>query len=160
MSQTPKPDNREIVSTSLRLLAMRDMSRVEFERKLATKGFSAEDIATAVEWCGAEGWLNEARYAESTARRLGHKYGASRIAQTLMQKGVPKAAVAETVSAMKDGEAARAQEVLQRKFHGVPVTAEDRAKQIRHMQARGFSYAVIKLAMASIADEAVDESAE
>ena len=149
MSQTPKPAKREIVSASLRLLAMRDMSRIEFERKLVARDFTPEDIAEAVVWCEAEGWLDEARFAEVTARRLGHKYGATRIAQTLKQKGVPSGAVAETLSAMKDGEMARAQTVLARKFHEPPTSAEDRAKRIRYMQTRGFSFEVIKRAMRS-----------
>ena len=151
MSQTPKPANREIVSASLRLLAMRDMSRMEFARKLAAKAFTPEDIAAAVVWCEADGWLNETRYAEVTARRLGHKYGATRIAQTLKQKGVPNGAVAETLSAMKDGELARAQAVLERKFRDAPSNAEQRAKQIRYMQTRGFSFDVIKRAMCAAA---------
>ena len=58
MANAPKPTNREIVSASLRLLAMRDMSRAEFERKLAAKEFTPEEIAEAVVWCEAEGWLN------------------------------------------------------------------------------------------------------
>ena len=147
MTQTPKPANREIVSASLRLLAMRDMSRMEFERKLTAKKFTPEDIAAAVVWCEAEDWLNEARYAEATARRLGHKYGATRIAQTLKQKGVPNSAVAETVNAMKDSEVARAQAVFERKFHDAPTSADERAKRIRYMQTRGFSFDVIKRAM-------------
>lgn len=151
MSDVPKPANREIVSASLRLLAMRDMSRVEFERKLAAKQFNADDIAAAVVWCEADGWLNEARYAEVTARRLGHKYGASRIAQTLKHKGVPAETIAEAVDSMQEGEVARAQAVLQRKFHAVPSTIEDRAKQVRYMQTRGFRYDVIKCAMAMLA---------
>ncbi len=147
MTHTPKPANREIVSASLRLLAMRDMSRIEFERKLAAKEFTPEDIAEAVVWCEAEGWLNEARYAEVTARRLGHKYGASRIAQTLKQKGVPESTVADAVNGMRDTEVARARDVLDRKFHQLPTSAEERAKQIRYMQTRGFGYDVIKKAL-------------
>ena len=123
------------------------MSRIEFERKLAAKAFTPEDIAAAVVWCEADDWLNEARYAEVTARRLGQKYGATRIAQTLKQKGVPNSAVAETLSAMKDGELGRAQAVLERKFSEAPTNAEERAKQIRYMQARGFRFEVIKRAI-------------
>lgn len=144
---------------------MRDMSRVEFERKLAAKEFSAEDIAEAVVWCEAEGWLNETRYAEGTARRLGYRYGASRITQTLKQKGVPDAVVATAVGEMKDTEVARAREVLMRKFgesfagqpqgetHGAPIDHDTRVKQIRYMQTRGFSYDTIKRAMRPAEDD-------
>ena len=155
MPNASKPANREIVSASLRLLAMRDMSRAEFERKLTAKEFSAEDIAEAVVWCEAEGWLNENRYAEVAARRLGYRYGAARITQALKQKGVPDEVVASAVGEMKDTEVARAREVLMRKFgegfagqhDGEPIDHDTRAKQIRYMQARGFSYDTIKRAI-------------
>ncbi len=149
MSKTPKPANREIVSASLRLLAMRDMSRIEFERKLAAKEFTPEDIAKAVQWCEAEGWLDEARFAEVTARRLGYKYGTARIAQTLKQKGVPDAAAADALQTMRETEVARACEVLARKFGEAPADADARAKQIRYMQTRGFGYETIKKAFAA-----------
>jgi regulatory protein len=155
VANAPKPTNREIVSASLRLLAMRDMSRVEFERKLAAKEFTPEEIAEAIVWCEAEGWLNETRYAEGTARRLGYRYGASRVSQTLKQKGVPDEMVATAVGEMKDTEVARARDVLLRKFgeSAVGQSADQvkdhdtLAKQIRYMQTRGFSYDVIKRAM-------------
>ena len=140
---------------------MRDMSRAELERKLAAKAFSQEDIADAVVWCEAEDWLNEARYAEIAARRLGYRYGALRITQTLKQKGVAGAVVAAAVGEMKDTEVARAREVLTRKFgeslmeqrQSESIDHDARAKQIRYMQARGFSYDVIKRAMRPTEDD-------
>jgi regulatory protein len=154
--KTPKPENREIVSASLKLLAMRDMSRVQFVDKLTKKEFNAEDISEAVAWCEAEGWLNEARYAEVAARRLGHKYGASRVAATLRQKGVNDEAVASTINAMKDSEFSRAKAVWIRKFETLPDTADARAKQTRYLQSRGFSFAIIKRVLSGEVEEGRD----
>ena len=109
LSPIKKPENRALITASLKLLALRDMSRIQFEQKLVSKEFSRDDIAAAVVWCEAEGWLNEARYAESLARRLAQKYGASRIGQTLKQKGVDDEIAADTLAAIKDGEFLRAQ---------------------------------------------------
>ena len=148
-----KPENREIVSASLKLLAMRDMSRVQFVDKLTKKEFNTEDIREAVAWCEAEGWLNEARYAEVAARRLGHKYGASRVAATLRQKGVNDEAVASTINAMKDSEFSRAKGVWMRKFETLPDTADARAKQTRYLQSRGFSFAMIKRVLSGEVEE-------
>jgi regulatory protein len=100
----PKPDNREIVSASLRLLAMREMSRAEFAKKLKAKEFSSEDIAQAIAWCEAEGWLNEVRYAEVAARQWGQRYGTSRVAQRLRQKGVNDEVIADTICTLKESE--------------------------------------------------------
>lgn len=140
----PKPENREIVSASLKLLAMRDMSRIQFVDKLKKKEFNSHDINEAIAWCEAEGWLNEARYAEVTARRLGRKYGSSRVAATLRQKGVNDETVISTIAATKEGECSRAYNVWTRKFDSPPDTTEARVKQTRYLQTRGFSFAVIK----------------
>jgi regulatory protein len=144
MANVPKPDNRELVSASLKLLAMRDMSRMQFEEKMAKREFSPEEIAEAVAWCEAEGWLNESRYAEVAARRLGQKYGATRVAQTLRQKGVNDEAVAQAIADMADTEFSRARNVWARKFDAIPESAEVRSKQTRYLQSRGFSFAIIK----------------
>jgi regulatory protein len=146
-SHVPKPQNRELVSASLRLLTMRDMSRIEFQRKLAVKGYEQTDIAEAAAWCIAEGWLNEARFAEVAARRLGHKYGASRVAQSLKQKGVTESAIEETITALKATELDRARAMWMRKFGEVATSADAKAKQMRYLQTRGFSYAVAKEAV-------------
>jgi regulatory protein len=139
-----KPKNREIVTASLRLLAMRDMSRAQFVDKLTAKEFTPEDIAEAVAWCEAEGFLDEVRFAEVAGRRLGQKYGTSRIAQTLRQKGVNTETISATVDAMKETEFARAYEVSVRKFGELPSDGDTRTKQTRYLLSRGFSYAVVK----------------
>jgi len=148
MEKASKPENREVVSASLKLLAIRDMSRSQFVDKLKKKEFNEHDINAAIAWCEAEGWLNEARYAEVAARRLGHKYGASRVAATLRQKGVNDDAVTHTIAAMKEGEFSRACSVWARKFDQLPDAAEVRAKQTRYLQSRGFSFAVTKRVLA------------
>ena len=140
----PKPQNRELVSASLRMLAMRDMSRMQFVQKLSAKAFASEEIGVAVAWCEAEGWLNEARYADVTARRLGQKYGASRISHTLRQKGVNDLAIAETVAILRESELARALRIWSRRFAAIPDSADARVKQTRYLQSRGFSFDVIK----------------
>ncbi len=141
---TTKPENRELVSASLRLLAGRDMSRAEFIKKLVNKEFNAQEIESAADWCVAEGWLNEARYAESAGRRLGHKYGASRVAQTLRQKGVSEEALSATMPALKESDWERARALWLRRFREPATSAEEKSKQIRYLQSRGFSFDVIK----------------
>jgi regulatory protein len=143
-----KPDNRELVSASLRLLAGRDMSRAEFIKKLTAKEFLASEMEAAADWCVAEGWLNESRYAESAGRRLGQKYGASRIAQTLRQKGVSEEALSNAMPALKESDFERARVLWLRKYGDVASTAEEKSKQIRYLQTRGFRFDVIKQVIA------------
>ncbi len=128
------------------------MSRAEFVRKLAAKEFTPLEVEAAADWCAAEGWLNESRYAQNTARRLGVKYGASRVAQTLRQKGVTEEEITEGVAALKDSEGARAREVWERHFRAPPADAQDRAKQSRYLQARGFHFDTIRQLFKSLAE--------
>ncbi len=139
-----KPENRALVTASLRILAGRDMSRAEFVRKLAGKDFTALEAEQAADWCIAEGWLNEARYAENASRRLSARYGASRVAQKLRQKGVTAEQVDSGMAALKETEAARAREVWERKFVQAPADGAEKAKQSRYLQSRGFSFDAIR----------------
>ncbi len=150
----PKPANRELVSAALRLLARRDMSRKEFTTKIGRGEFSVDEIESVTAWCAAEGFLNEARYAEGKARVLGNRYGARRVGATLKQKGVIDELVETAVTALKETDFARAREMWLRKF-GEPATDQNsRNKQVRYLQSRGFGFDVIKRVIKG--DEAED----
>ena len=140
----PKPANRELVSAALRLLARRDMSRKEFISKMGRGEFAVDEIESVAAWCAAEGFLNEARYAEGKARVLGNRYGARRVGATLKQKGVVEELVETAVAALKETDFARARDMWLRKF-GEPATDQNsRNKQVRYLQSRGFGFDVIK----------------
>jgi regulatory protein len=153
MANIAKPDNRELVSAALKLLAGRDMSRADFTSKLRSREFSPGDVEAVADWCQAEGWLNEARYAEGASRRLGAKYGAKRVAQTLRQKGVDDEAISASMAALKESEVDRARILWSRKFGAAPSSADERAKQIRYLQSRGFGFDTIKKVINGADDE-------
>jgi regulatory protein len=140
----PKPANRELVSAALRLLARRDMSRKEFTTKISKGEFSTDEIESVTAWCAAEGFLNEARYAEGKARVLGNRYGARRVGATLKQKGVVDELVETAVTALKETDFARAREMWLRKFGEPAADQNSRNKQVRYLQSRGFGFDVIK----------------
>jgi regulatory protein len=146
-SGVPKPSNRALVSAALKLLARRDMTRTEFVSKLQSREFTAEEAAQAADWCAAEGWLDESRYAEVNARRLGQKYGASRVAHQLRQKGVNAGDLSEVVDALKLTERARARALWQRRFGEPPTSVLEMQRQLRYLQSRGFSYEIAKSAI-------------
>lgn len=148
-----KPESRELVSKALAMLSRRDMSRSEFITKLIAAEYSKEDVEAVADWCASEGFLNEARFAEGNARRLGVKYGARRVGATLKQKGVPEEVVAETMAALKDTELARAQALWLRKFHEPASDSNERNRQIRYLQSRGFGFDVIKKVITGVVDE-------
>ena len=148
-----KPENKALVSAALRLLSRRDYSRTEFIKKLGAGEFDKADIEAAADWCHAQGFLNESRFAESTSRRLGAKYGVQRVAHTLRQKGVAEEQVSAMISTLKDSEQDRASALWMRKFGKIAESGEEKSKQIRYLQSRGFSFAIIKQVIARAADE-------
>lgn len=148
-SGVAKPSNRALVSAALKLLARRDMTRTEFVSKLQAREFTADEANQAADWCAAERWLDESRYAEVNARRLGQKYGASRVAHQLRQKGVNDGDLSEVLDALKLTERARAHALWQRRFGEAPTSALETQRQLRYLQSRGFSYATAKAAIQS-----------
>lgn len=147
-----KPENKTLVSAALKLLSRRDYPRTEFIRKLVSAEFDKADVEAAADWCHAQGFLNESRFAEATSRRLGAKFGAQRVAHTLRQKGVAEDQISAAISTLKESEHDRARALWTRKFATVAGSADEKSKQIRYLQSRGFSFAIIKQVIAGTGD--------
>ena len=126
---------------ALRLLARREHSRAELERKLGPHAGSSDVINGVVEVLVQKKQLSDERYAEERARSLSRKYGAARIRQDLKSKGVDPEFISR-VSA--EGELDRARAILERKYREPAATREERAKRMRFLQSRGFSTDVIR----------------
>ena len=146
-----QPDTAtELRARALRLLARREHSRKELERKLSPYAESSEALDVLISELKTKSQLSEARFAEERARQLSRKYGAARIRQDLKSKGVGEELV-EHVSSEGDLERARA--ILERKYRQPAATREERAKRMRFLQSRGFSSEIIfKLLSARDAD--------
>jgi regulatory protein len=134
---------------ALRLLALREHTRAELERRLAPH--AADDparqaeLARALDELVAKGLISEARVVESTLHARAGKLGAARVLNELRRKGVGTAALADAAETLRDTELERARAVWRKKFGGQPgaaarsSSAADRAKQLRFLAARGFS---------------------
>ena len=112
------------------------------------------EVEGAADWCQAQGFLNESRYVEGTARRLSAKYGVNRVTHTLRSKGVTEQAIADVTPELKENELAQAQAIWTRKFREPPVDANAKSKQIRYLQSRGFSFNIIKRVITGVTDTA------
>ena len=136
-----RPDTAtELRARALRLLARREHSHRELERKLSPYAESSEALDVLISELKAKNQLSEARFAEERARQLSRKYGAARIRQDLKSKGVGEELV-EHVSS--DGDLERARAILERKYRQPAATREERAKRMRFLQSRGFSSDII-----------------
>ena len=141
---TPPPSKRRRdeptpAARALRLLARREHTRRELEQKLAPHVEDAAEIQRVLDDFTARGWLSEARAAEQLVRAKRGRYGASRIRQTLADKGVPAELIASSLQALKDTELDTARAVWARKFKTPPATPAERARHVRFLQSRGFS---------------------
>lgn len=138
---------------ALRLLSMREHSRVELERKLAR--FEEEDgtLAKALDELQAKGFINEARVIESVLHRRAGKLGAARIKQELQSKGLDPQAVRDAVTGLQETERERAQEVWCRKFGAAPADAKEAVRQMRFLATRGFTTDVIRRVVGGKTDD-------
>ena len=131
----------ELRARALRLLARREHSRQELERKLSAHAGSSEALNALVSELKTRNQLSEARFAEERARWLSRKYGAAKIRQDLKAKGVPEGLIARFAS--PQDELQKAREILERKYRSPAATREEKAKRARFLQSRGFSSEII-----------------
>lgn len=121
------------------LLARREHSRLELARKLADRGFSADEVEPVLERLADEGWQSDRRYAESLIRaRSARRYGPDRVANELSQHGVDEAVASAAFAAEPQDWAALAREQLLARFREPPADFPERARRHRHLVRRGF----------------------
>ena len=140
-------DKPSLKGRALRLLAQREHSRAELQRKLAMHEEAPGELAQALDELQAKGFIDEQRVIESVLHRRAARLGASRVRQELQAKGLPAEAVAQAVEALRGSEVERAREVWRKKFGSAPTDAAQRAKQMRFLAARGFGGEAIRRAV-------------
>lgn len=130
-------------SRALGLLARREHSRAELQRKLSPHTEDAQELIDLLDDFTRRGWLSDARFAEALVHDKQAKFGTSRLAYELRERGVEDSVIREQMVTLKDSELDRARQVWQSKFGVLPEDAKARAKQMRFLQSRGFSFDVI-----------------
>jgi len=144
------PEARPPLALALNLLSRRDHSEAELRRKLAPKGFPAEELDTAMTRLRDAGYLNDRRFARSFAEaaiRNGRGYG-FRLRLELSRRGIPDEIIEDTLASLgaEYEEIATLSELMARKFEGFdPQRADERQKRrvISYFQRRGYSLAAI-----------------
>ncbi len=151
---------------AIQWLSQREHSRLELARKLRTHlNQAARQAARLTEaqglGRGAEpaqpsdlevnalldeleklGYLSDHRFAESRVRTRSARLGTSRIRAELSQHGVSLDASA--LKDLRDSECSRAHALWQRRFGGERAEeAQERARQMRFLSARGFASDVV-----------------
>ncbi|MDS0846617.1 recombination regulator RecX [Burkholderia cenocepacia] len=134
---------RSLKGRALGYLSRREYSRAELARKLAPYVDEGESIEPVLDALEQEGWLSDARFAESLVHRRASRVGVARIVSELKRHAVGDSLVEEVNAQLRETELTRAQAVWRKKFDALPQTPAERAKQARFLAARGFSSATI-----------------
>ena len=129
---------------ALRLLAGREHSRAELEKKLRTHEAEPGELQRALDDLQAKGFIDEQRVVDSVLHRRATRLGAGRVKQELQAKGISAEAVAEAVEGLRGTELERAREVWRKKFGELATDPAGRAKQMRFLASRGFGAEAIR----------------
>ena len=139
---------------ALGLLVRREHSRKELTRKLTARGIEAEDAQAAVERMTAEGWQDDARFAELLVRsRANNGYGPVRIRAERGMHGLDRDTVVAAMEAYDGDWTENARDLARRRFPG---RLDDRAIQRKaadFLLRRGFSGDQVRAAVRLDDDE-------
>jgi len=136
---------------ALDLLARREHSRRELERKLDARGFAEELIAPTLDALEESGELASARFTESFIRaRAAKGQGPARIRAELAERGIDREQAAELLQRADIDWAAIASSVRDKRFGPQrPSDFKERARQARFLEYRGFDGGQIGSALKS-----------
>ena len=143
ISQTTSKDIR---LSAMNLLARREHSRRELQEKLGRRFEHSRLISSVLAQLEEDGLLSDQRYSEAYINGRANKlYGPERIKQELRQAGIDDQLIELTLDESGIDWQERLRQLKQKKFGNMPITGiEERAKQQRFFQYRGFSNELIR----------------
>ena len=143
---------------ALKLLAQREHSRLELQRKLAAHVEEGDDLNAVLDELEQRGFISVERVVESVLRSKAGRYGAARLVHDLRSKGLDDEVVRNASEQLRDTELERARELWRKRFGTPPADIKEKAKQLRFMASRGFSSAVASRVLREAPYSAFDES--
>ncbi|BDU16065.1 recombination regulator RecX [Lysobacter auxotrophicus] len=127
------------VQRALGLLARREHSRKELNRKLTSRGLDAEEVQAAVDRLAGEGWQDDTRFAESLVRsRAASGYGPLRIRAELSTHGLDGEAIARAMATFEGDWKESARDLVRRRFGKALEELAQRRKAADFLIRRGF----------------------
>ena len=147
----------QLKQTAARMASGRMLSKKEVQRRLTKKGADEEEAAEMADWLESLGAVDDAGYAGAVARHYGAMgYGAGRVRQELMRRGVPRELWDEALAQLPPaGEAIR--RFLDAKLRGRAMTPEESRRLAAALQRRGFSWNDIRPAL-NEREQEIDET--
>ena len=129
----------------MRVLAVREHSTQELRRKLRQRGGEAAVVEAVLERLTADGMLSEERFVEAYLRsRIGRGQGPIKIRAGLVERGVSRGLVEETLDFDSGFWNEHAQTVQARRFgNEAPADGSEWSRRARFLSARGFPSDVV-----------------
>ncbi len=152
MPRSSKPDPEDPIAcerVAVGLLARREHSRLELERKLRARAFDAGVVTAALDRLEGQGLLDARRFISSFIEsRAARGFGPVRIRAELGERGAAPEEAAAVLAATERDWAALAARVRRKRFGAAPPkTFEERARQARFLQYRGFDPGDVEAAL-------------
>ncbi len=132
--------------SAMNYLAIREHSSLELKNKLIRKGFLEDIVDEVLYKLQIDKLLSDARFAESYIRYRANKgFGPIKIQQELQQRGITGELVTELINSNDDFWLINIQQAYKKRFGSTShKNKQELAKQIRFLQARGFTSSQIK----------------
>lgn len=128
-------------------MGKRDYSRMELRNKILnyseSLGINKVDLELVLDELENKDWLSDHRFAEQFVLSKKKKFGVRKIAHELKLRGVDELIINRVLGEIKDDEFILAKKIWEKKFNQIPITIDEKAKQIRFMQSRGIEIAII-----------------
>jgi regulatory protein len=151
---------KSLLARAVALLARREHSRSELAAKLRRRLAEGDDPAEVEQVLDAlerDKLLSDERYAGALTRTRAARFGDARIRFDLKSSGVKPETAARALAALEGTELQRAHSIWARRFGELPATREERARQARFLQARGFSTETIRRVLRGLPHGLPDE---
>jgi regulatory protein len=146
-------------ASAIRLIARREYARAELHSRLLARGGTRDEVERVLDELEQSGYLSDARFAQALVAQKAGRYGKRAIAHQLRQKQVAPAAADDALASIAlTDELADATALWRRRFGALPKDEREKARQVRFLQARGYSITIALKVLRHVA--AGDETAE
>ncbi len=145
----PVNDDQVCRRRALGLLARREHSRLELERKLLQRSFVPEIVEEVLDRLQTDGLLDEGRFLDSFIRtRIGKGQGPARIQAELGQRGIDRSRVQAWFREAEFNWPSLAAGVREKRFGpDRPESFRERVRQAKFLEYRGFDSEQINAAL-------------
>lgn len=146
--------------TSLYLLGFKDRTKKELEDKLRDKGYSEEEIESAVNKVMEYGYINDSEYARRYIKSRLNKKGAKLIMRELQNKGISRDTISCHLEELAIDSSELIYEILIKKYYNADVSDRGvKQKIMSYFVRRGYDYEDINAALHKFVNKLYENAA-